>query len=161
MDYWDDERVVSGNLIEHRSPRGQEPVFLRLGAIIPLEVERDYTGHGTRESAGSLTLLVYPSGTSSFRYNNDENGVWSTFRSVVEGERLTLSVDPAPPMPLLYRIGRVITRPTSIRVDGRTVLVNQSGSLPEMATEREVNDASTSAWFHDPIARRLIVKLVR
>lgn len=160
VDYWDDERVVSGNLIEHRSPRGQEPVFLRLGAIIPLEVERDYTGHGTRESAGSLTLLVYPSGTSSFRYNNDENGVWSTFRSVVEGERLTLSVDPAPPMPLLYRIGRVITRPTSIRVDGRTVLVNQSGSLPEMATEREVNDASTSAWFHDPIARRLIVKVV-
>lgn len=79
---------------------------------------------------------------------------------MVEGERLTLSVDPAPPMPLLYRIGRVITRPTSIRVDGRTVLVNQSGSLPEMATEREVNDASTSAWFHDPIARRLIVKVV-
>lgn len=160
VDYWDEERVVSGRVVDHPAPRGREPVFLRLGAIIPLEVERDYTGHGSSESSGSLTLLVFPSGTSSFRYNNDDTGAWSTFRSVAEGDRLTLTVDPAPPMPLLYRVGRVATRPSAVRFDGRTVLVNQSGGPPEGSSERDVNDAATSSWFYDPTARRLIVKVV-
>jgi len=160
VDYWDEERVVSGSIAEQPSPRGQEPVFVRLGAIIPLEVERDYAGHGTSESRGSLTLLVYPSGASTFRYHHDDTGVWSTFRSVVDGDHLTLSVDSAPPMPLLYRVARLATRPSSVSVDGRTVLVNQSGTLPEMASEREVNGAAVSCWFYDPAARRLIVKVM-
>jgi alpha-glucosidase (family GH31 glycosyl hydrolase) len=160
VDYWDEERVVSGSLAEHPAPLGQEPVFLRLGAIIPMEVDRDYTGHGTRESAGALTVLVYPSGTSTFRYNDDHNGVWSTFKSVSDGEKLTLSAEPAVKASLLYRVGRMATRPSSVKVNGQTVLVNQSGSLPEMDSEAEVNEAASSAWFYDPLARRLIVKVV-
>ena len=161
VDYWDEERVVSGSLVEHRAPRGEEPVFLRLGAIIPMEVERDYTGHGTRESSGSLTLLVYPNGTSSSRYFNDETSLWTTFKSVAESDRLTLSADRASRVPLLYRVGRMVNRPSSVGlVNGQTVLVNQAGGLPEMETEAEVNDSTASAWFYDPIARRLIVKVV-
>ena len=160
VDYWDEERVVSGSLTEHPAPRGQEPVFLKLGAIIPMEVERDYTAHGTRESAGALTVLVYPSGTSTFRYNDDETGAWSTFKSVAEGDRLTLSTDVAPRMPLLYRVGRMAARPSSVWVNGQTVLVNQTGSLAESESEAEANDASSNAWFYDAVARRLIVKVV-
>jgi hypothetical protein len=40
------------------------------------------------------------------------------------------------------------------------VLVNQSGSLREVESEAEVNDATSSAWYYDEIARRLIVKVV-
>lgn len=160
LDYWDEERVASGRLVEHPVPTGREPVFLKLGAIIPLEVERDYTGHGTRESAGSLSVLVYPTGTSTFRYNDDETGLWITFRSVLDGDRLTLSADPAPRSSLLYRVGRMTARPSSLRVNGQTVLINQSGSLPEKETEAEVNDSAQSAWFYDAPARRLIVKVV-
>ena len=160
IDYWDEERVVEGSIGEQRAPLGQEPVFLKLGAIIPLEVERDYAGHGTRESAGSLTVLVYPSGASTFRYFDDDNGNWTTFRSVVDGARLTLSADSGPRMPVIYRVGRMTTRPTSVAVNGRTVLINQSGSLREVESEAEVNDAATSAWYYDEIARRLIVKVV-
>ena len=160
VDYWDETRVMSGRITEYQAPLGREPVFLRLGAIIPLEVERDYTGHGTRESAGSLTLLVYPSGTSTFRYNDDETGNWTTFKSVIEGDRLTLSADAAPRMPLLYRVGRVYARPSSVWVDGQTVLVNQTGSLAEMESEDEVNASLSSGWFYDAAMQRLIVKVV-
>jgi hypothetical protein len=160
LDYWDEEHVVEGSLEEHPAPLGREPVFIKLGAIIPMEVEREYTGHGTRESQGSLTLLVYPNGTSSFRYDNDETGVWTTFKSVSDGNRLTLTADSSPGVPLLYRIGRMVSRPSSVAVNGLTVLVNQAGSLPEMESEGDVNGASQSAWFYDEVARRLIVKVI-
>ena len=159
IDYWDEERVVSGSLPEHPAPMGREPIFLRLGAIIPMEVERDYTGHGTRASAGSLTVLVYPSGTSSFRYFNDDTGVWTTFRSVVEGDRLTLSADTSPGWPLLYRVGRVAVRPTSVRISGQSVLINQSGGPPEAGSADEVHESSTGAWFYEAASRRLIIKV--
>ncbi len=160
VDYWEEDRALSGSLTEYPAAPGREPVFLKLGAIIPMEVERTYTGHGTVESAGSLTVLVYPNGTSTFRYNNDDTGRWTIFRSVAEGEKLTLNADSYPGMPILFRVGRVGVKPKSVAVNGLTVLVNQSGSLPEMEIENEVNESPVSAWFYDEIARRLIVKVV-
>lgn len=160
VDYWEEDRVLSGSLAEYPAPPGREPVFLKLGAIIPMEVERDYTGHGTRESAGSLTVLVYPSGSSTFRYHNDDTGRWTTFKSVLEGNKLTLNADSFPGMPVLYRIGRVAEKPSAVAINGLTVLINQAGTLPEVESEAEVNDAAASAWFYDAPAQRLIVKLV-
>jgi hypothetical protein len=160
VDYWDETRVVSGSLTDYPAPPGREPVFLKLGAFIPMEVEREYTGHGTRESQGSLTVLVFPSGTSTFRYNNDDTGQWTTFKSVAESDKLTLSADSFPGMPILYRVGRVAAKPKTVTVNGLTVLVNQSGDLPEMENEHEVNESEVSAWFYDAAAHRLIVKVI-
>ena len=64
-------------------------------------------------------------------------------------------------MPLLYRVGRMSTRPSSVWVSGQTLLVNQTGSLAESESEAEVNEALTNAWFYDAVAQRLIVKVVR
>ncbi|MBK5257894.1 MAG: hypothetical protein JJE39_17860 [Vicinamibacteria bacterium] len=159
VDYWNEQRVVSGDVVGQPAELGFEPIFLRLGSIIPMEVQRDYTGHGTRESAGSLTVLVYPGGTSTFRYYDDVTGVWTTFRSVRSDDRLTLTAEPATRLPLLYRIARTSTRPTSVGVDDGVVSVNQSGDLPEAGSERQVNGANSSTWFYDPAAQRLIIKV--
>ncbi len=161
VDYWNEQRTVSGEVVGEPVPLGREPVFLRLGAIIPLEVQRDYTGHGTRESAGSLTVLVYPNGTTSFRYYEAATAVWTTFTSVRSGTSITLDAVPGPTVPILYRIGRVTSRPTAVGIEGGTVRVNQSGDLPEVGSEVAVNRSTTSAWFYDMAARRLIVKVVR
>lgn len=160
IDYWNEERVVSGSITAEPVPLGREPVFLRMGSIIPMEVQRDYTGHGTRESAGALTVLVYPSGNSSFRYYEEATATWTTFTSRLSGTSLTLAASPPPATPILYRIGRV-SLPTSVGIDGSTVRVNQGESIPAAGSEREVNGSPTSAWFYDAGARRLIVKLVR
>ena len=161
IDYWNEQRVVSGAISAEPVPLGREPVYLRMGSIIPMEVRRDYTGHGTRESAGSLTVLVYPSGTSTFRYFEESTATWVTFRSVQSGSSLTLTATPAPSQPLLYRIGRVSSRPQTVGVDNDSVVVNQSGGLPEAASERDANASPVSVWFYDSAARRLIVKVVR
>jgi len=161
VDYWNEQRIVSGNVSAEPVPFGREPVFIRLGSIIPMEVTRDYTGHGTAEAAGSLTVLVYPNGTSSFRYFEDSTATWSTFTSRGSGSELTLSVDPAPALPVIYRIARINEHPASVGILGTTVFVNLSGDVPEAASERQVNGSTVSAWYYDAGARRLIVKLVR
>ena len=152
--------MVFGQVTGESVPLGREPVFLRLGSIIPMDVERDYTGHGTRESAGALTVLVYPSGRSTFRYYEDSTATWTTFTSTLSGSRLTLEASPLPAEPILYRVGRMATAPTSVGVDGETVTINQDGDIPEVASEREVNGSTKSAWYYDAPARRLIIKFV-
>ena len=161
VDYWNERRVVSGLVRNEPVPLGREPVFIRLGAIIPMEVERDYTGHGTRESAGSLTVLVYPSGQSTFDHFYDAAAQWMTLTAVQSEATLTLSAAPAPLRTLLYRVARVESRPAAVRVENGVVYVNQEGGLAESTSEAEVNRSPSAAWFYDAPARRLIVKVPR
>ena len=159
--YWDESVVVSGTLAGFPVPLGQEPLFVRLGALVPMDVERGETGHGTAQSMGSLTVLVYPGGTSSFRYREDARTPWITFTSTLVDGQLTLAADPGlPQQPVLYRIGRWNEAPASVSVDGAQVTVNQGGSLPAVSSESAVNGSRESAWFYDAPARRLIVKVV-
>jgi hypothetical protein len=126
-----------------------------------MEVRNAQTGHGTAQSTGSLTVLVYPSGTSSFRYREDARTSWITFTSTLTDAQLTLTADPGlPEQPVLYRIGRWGAAPESVAISGASVTVNQGGSAPRLSSEAAVNGSPQSAWFYDASARRLIVKVV-
>jgi hypothetical protein len=161
IDYWDESRLVSGMLAAFPVPLGREPIFIRQGSIIPMEVRNAQTGHGTAQSAGSLTVLVYPSGTSSFRYREDARTPWITFTSALDDTRLTLTADPGlPGRPVLYRIGRWGEAPESLGIDGASVTVNQGGAVPRLPTEAAVNGSRASGWHYDAAARRLVVKVV-
>ncbi|MBI4568401.1 MAG: hypothetical protein HY719_08385 [Planctomycetes bacterium] len=39
---------------------GEAPAFVKAGSILPMRIERDVTGFGDRDSAGFLTLDIYP-----------------------------------------------------------------------------------------------------
>jgi hypothetical protein len=159
IDYWNDAAVYDGlSTISYPVPLGNEPIFIRSGALIPMQVSRDYTGHGTSRSEGSLTVLVYPSGSSSFSYRDE--GYWVTFTSSLDGAALTLSAWPAPSQPVVYRIGRWASEPVYVGATGTTVTVNQDDTVPRVATEDAVNGAASNAWFYDASAQRLIVKVV-
>ena len=161
IDYWDDSLVLSGTVQGFPAPLGKEPFFMRQGSLIPLDVQRDLTGHGTRESSGALTVLVYPSGTSAFRYRDQASQSWITFSSSLQGTTLTLTADPGlPSRPVLYRIENWTAPPSAVAVDGATVTVNLEGALPAAASEVAANASPTSTWFYDAKAQRLIVKAV-
>jgi hypothetical protein len=161
IDYWNESSVVSGTLPAFPVPHGREPIFIRAGSIVPMDVRNAQTGHGTAESAGSLTVLVFPDGTSSFRYRSDARAPWITFTSSLQGGQLTLTADPAlPAQPVLYRIARWAQAPDSVGIDGATVTVNQGGSVPRLTTEAAVNGSPASGWFHDDSAQRLVIKVV-
>ena len=161
IDYWDESRVLSGSLANHPVPLGREPIFIRKGAIIPMHVERDYTGHGSAKSGDALTVLVYPDEKSTFRYRPDSSSPWVTFTAAQSYERLTLLAEPAlPSEPVIFRIARWSAPPESVGVFGATVAVNQGGDMERAESEADANGTEESAWYYDADDQRLIIKVV-
>jgi alpha-glucosidase (family GH31 glycosyl hydrolase) len=60
--YWyDDTIVLEGPAeFEQEFSLDEYPVFIKAGAIIPMDVKRPYTGIGKEEDAGYLTFQIYP-----------------------------------------------------------------------------------------------------
>lgn len=74
--FFDDKEVLQGPATFKREfPMNEFPVFIREGAIVPMNISRNYTGIGDKNSEGFLTLLVYPEGKSNFTvYHPDKSG---------------------------------------------------------------------------------------
>jgi alpha-D-xyloside xylohydrolase len=90
--YWfDDKEVIEGPVtFEKEFPMDEYPVFISEGAIIPMNIERSYTGIGNENSKGYLTLLIYPKSESEFTVYDPASGE-STNISVKETQE-TVSV---------------------------------------------------------------------
>lgn len=161
INYWNEAKVfVGGKTIKYPVPLGREPIFIRNGAIVPMDVRTDITGHGTTASRGSLTVNVYPNGHSTFRYYDPKNG-WLTFDVQTIKQRLALcTLAQTPSQPLLYRIARVQNKPNWVRWQAGALGVNgQWGKkLPEYASEMDAARAE-QGWSYDALAKRLIVKV--
>ncbi len=62
-----DRDVIEG-VFTRDFPLDEYPVYVREGAIIPMNITRSYTGFGDSTSSDYLTILIYPDEESSFRY---------------------------------------------------------------------------------------------
>ncbi len=92
--YWyDDTKVLEGNTTFTRSyPMNEFPVYIKDGAIIPMNISRAYTGIGDETWAPYLTLNIYPSGKSSFTvYHTDKSGEITV--TVEEGTPMKITLD--------------------------------------------------------------------
>jgi alpha-glucosidase (family GH31 glycosyl hydrolase) len=92
------------------------PVYVKGGAIVPLDVVDDANGLGTKDAKGSLTILVYP-GTGSFVLHEDDG----TTTMKLAGNVLELSRARLP-----VRV-RVRTSATKARVNGTDVSPTRDG----------------------------------
>ena len=74
--FFNDKEVIEGPAaIEREFPIDEYPVYIREGAIIPMDIKRGYTGIGDKSSEGSLTLLIYPNVKNEFTvYHPDKSG---------------------------------------------------------------------------------------
>ncbi len=76
--FFDDKMLLEGTkpiTFEREYPLEEFPVYIREGAIVPLNVERSYTGLGTEANKGSLTWLIYPGVDNHFTvYHPDKSG---------------------------------------------------------------------------------------
>ncbi len=95
---FDDKEIVDGGkTITRDFPLGEFPVYVKEGAIIPMNIERDYTGFGSGANAGKLTFLIYPSGSDSFTYYHlDKPEVQTVVSYVSEPESLKISISGEP-----------------------------------------------------------------
>ena len=86
-DFWDDAAPIRGPVTLSNQPVDLDrlPLYVKLGAIIPLDVVSDVTGLGSAASAGRLTLAVYPHHQSSYELR-EEAGAVLTITSDKDGE---------------------------------------------------------------------------
>jgi alpha-glucosidase (family GH31 glycosyl hydrolase) len=134
----DDAEVIEGPATLTREyALDAYPVFVREGSVIPLRIERHYTGFGDRGSAGYLTLLWHPGvEPGSFTLHDpDTGGVTVISTRPDRGWRLSLAGMHHPHILL----ARLDAKPARVSLDGRTL--------------HEGTD-----WQHDPDTRRLTVR---
>lgn len=89
--FFNDKEVIEGPAtIDREFPLDEYPVYIREGAIIPMDIKRGYTGIGDKSSEGSLTLLIYPNIKNEFTvYHPDKSGNTSV---IVEADREKVNI---------------------------------------------------------------------
>ncbi len=99
-DWWTPARVDGGTTVQadFASDRAKIPLWVREGAIIPLDIENDVLGLGADDSRGARTILAWPSATPSRFEVHEADGTRVTIelRGATTGWSMTLSALPAP-----------------------------------------------------------------
>jgi alpha-glucosidase (family GH31 glycosyl hydrolase) len=74
--FFNDSNIIEGPAtFEQEFQLDEYPVYIREGAIIPMDIKRQYTGIGDRTSEGYLTVLIYPGGINEFTLHHpDKSG---------------------------------------------------------------------------------------
>ncbi len=134
--FFDDREVLKGPATFTREfPLDEAPVYVREGAVIPMNVARAYTGLGDRDSSGMVTWLIYPGAAGEFTLHQTDGGGDTTVQ-VKPGKTLRVTLSGVA-QPHILRI-LCETKPASVRLDGKEL-------------------AEGSAWRFDEAGRRLIV----
>jgi alpha-glucosidase (family GH31 glycosyl hydrolase) len=81
--FFDDAEVIAGPATITRDfPLDEFPVYVREGAIIPMHIQRDYTGIGDRDWEDFLTLNLYPHDTRTMTvHHTDGSGTMEVMAS--------------------------------------------------------------------------------
>lgn len=153
-DYWSDDRVVDGPAVVRQSvPMHQVPLFIRAGAIIPMQVEDGETGHGGTGSAGHLTLLMYPDGESSRTYYPDADRTL-LLGSQRDASGVTIDIG-AQTEGYVLRI-KEPTAPFVVQLD-RTAEGDSESALTRLPAW-DAFDAAAEGWYYDAAADYLWVR---
>ena len=91
--YWfDDKGILEGPQSFTKSfPLDEYPVFIREGAIIPMHIQRAYTGLGDSTYQGVTTWLLYPEGEKAFSIYDPEDQIETQIQVKEEEKGLHIS----------------------------------------------------------------------
>jgi alpha-glucosidase (family GH31 glycosyl hydrolase) len=151
-DYWDDaEPIAGGTVLQVQAPVDRAPLFVRAGAIIPMQVSDGETGHGGPGSEGALTLVLYPDGVTR-RVVRPEAGVELVVETRRDAAEVAVSIGPSP-APIVLRV-KEPRRPTSIALTA----ADQTRPLPDLGSFAALERAG-EGWAYDDGRGYLWVRL--
>ncbi|MBI2435327.1 MAG: glycoside hydrolase family 31 protein [Candidatus Hydrogenedentes bacterium] len=135
---FDDLEVLEGPQTFTRTfPLEEYPVYVRDGAILPMNVRRDYTGIGDSAWENKMTLNLYPRGASELHFR------WPDTKEVItcavkKDAGLSIQVDfAASPRPFVLRVLSA-NKPREVKCD--------AALLPE-----------NEGWTYDAPGQRLVI----
>ncbi len=136
VDFWTGTEHAAGTTITGYDATDHQrlPLFLRAGAILPLDVVDAENGLGTAASKGALTVLVVPAASSSFELV-DADGSKSTF-GATKGATVQLTAT-------------ALKKTTIFRVQAKTgaTSVKKNGGALDVKVTRGDLDAATEGYF--------------
>ena len=121
--FFDDKKVLTGpTVFEREFPLHEYPVFIREGAIIPLNIKRDYTGIGDENSEGKLTLLIYPDQNNEFTVHHSDKSGSTKITVQNSGEKITIQLKQVQKAHILNI--HLENKPKQIQLDNRLLVEN-------------------------------------
>ena len=137
IDWWSAAVHTGGTTLTayDSTDRSRIPMFVKEGAVIPLEVADDSTALGSTGSAGRLTVLAYPSTTRTTFSVHEVDGALTALSAVRDATSTTVTVSRA-------------LRGTVARIWTETRVVTAVAGLTEQTT-RTAFDAAEGGWFKD------------
>ncbi|MHC4636144.1 MAG: TIM-barrel domain-containing protein [Planctomycetota bacterium] len=107
IDYWNEDKLYAPKTqMKLDVPLSRTPIFIRAGAIIPMRVRNDVTGHGDASSADKRTILVYPYERSSYLYHCNRNSgtEYDDIKLTMDEKAGILKVESKTPVSYRFRI---------------------------------------------------------
>ncbi len=129
--------------------RARVPLFVREGALIPVEVSSPLTGLGAASAHGALTVLVYPAAAGSDFSVTEADGTHTQIhaaRDVTGG--ITVDVIPVR--------RRTVLR---VRADFRVTGATRNGATIATAPDRAGFETGTGDFYYDASARIAWVRI--
>lgn len=154
IDFWFGALHPGGRTISYYAGVDDIPVFVKSGAIIPMNLNSSYVLSGTIGNSltayTNLTFRVYPNGTTSYQWNDDIGGSVKTITSTEE-YNLSKETISLPPVGSTTTLQVFTTKPTSVTAAGT--------GLTERTTLSSLISNSTG-WYYDPAQKFTYVKVV-
>lgn len=167
FDYWDGKEFAGKTtLMGYEAPLEKLPLFVRAGAIIPMDQPMKYNWE---RPSDTLTVQIYPYGKSEFNLYEDDgltrehrNGIYATTKfEVVAAE------NGAGPVQIKVEAaqgdfsGRVKTRSYQfeVRRTAAPAQVRLNGSKLKMAKSKQALAKMTTGWYFDPSDRSGMVHI--
>ena len=136
--FFEDNNLVEGTqTIEMEFPLDEYPVFVKEGAIIPMNIKRSYTKIGDKDSEGYTTILIYPLNKNSFTYYHTDNITKTEISYTNNDDELFIELSDAK----ISHILNIYTerKPSRIELDGKLL-------------DKDVN------WNYYTLKHKLIIK---
>ena len=116
--FFDDHKIITGqNVFTKDFPLDEYPVYVRDGAIIPMNICRDYTRLGDKNSSGYLTFLIYPNRKSEFTVFHPNKTSETTVEVDEKNDELKITIT-GKKIPHILRVLSPF-EPNQISLDGR------------------------------------------
>ncbi|WP_373231726.1 TIM-barrel domain-containing protein [Cohnella sp.] len=153
IDFWWGVVKPGSQTISYYAGVDDLPVYVKSGSIIPMNLNADYALGGTignsMTSYNNLTFRVYPSGTTSYAWNDDIGGSVKTITSTEE-YNLSKETVSLPATTTTATLQVFTTEPSSVTADG--VTLTKYNSLANLIS-------NATGWYYDPSQKFAYVKV--
>ena len=151
-DFWSPSSApVDGGttvMADYAADLAKIPLFFREGAIVPMNVEDDVTGLGTKASAGKLTVVVFPgANASTFRLHDEDDAVTTIGASATANSAMVT---------LSRALRETLLR---VRADAKPAFVMVDGQAAPALADRAAFDAAAAGFFYEAATRSAWVKV--